>query len=146
MYFYLLLTPKHGCMLRSQPFSHSLYARALYAAKRYYALSSSARELLFIGCKGGQAVLKYLSCLGYYYFFSYLYLTRTSWLIFPWPCTGPRKTWPTRPCRHGSAPSYIASLHAEIQFGSRVRMLPLPKKHISKCQKIWIKNSTCTSP
>jgi hypothetical protein len=33
----------------------------------------------------------------------------------------------------------------DIHFGSREQMNPLSKKHISKCQKIRKKNSTCTS-
>jgi hypothetical protein len=31
-------------------------------------------------------------------------------------------------------------MHAEIQFGSRVHMLPLPKNHILKCRKKLAKN------
>jgi hypothetical protein len=41
--------------------------------------------------------------------------------------------------------TFVLLLMTEIQFGSHVHMLPMPKNYISKCHKIQTNFFTCTS-
>jgi hypothetical protein len=53
--------------------------------------------------------------------------------------------WMLKAVRGGRVAIKVNEEVAEIQFGSHVRMLPMPKNYISECQKNQTKNFTCTS-
>jgi hypothetical protein len=53
--------------------------------------------------------------------------------------------WMLKAVRGGRVAIKVNEEVAEIQFGSHVHMLHMPKNYISECQKNQTKNFTCTS-